>query len=111
MARYVTAYNPTDRPVVIDDEGRTVAGRSWAPVIRQAEEVRGAYERGDLVTVSRPADDDELDPQAVEAFDATDELNEADGPEELAEVAEDTGATPTKAARKAAARTQEAKAR
>lgn len=73
-----TAYNPTDAPVVIDDEGRTLEGLAWGPVRSTAEEVRGALERGTLVLLDTDTDTaGELDPQAREALDATAELEAA----------------------------------
>ena len=111
MARYRAAFNPTDRPVVVDDEGRTLAGRAWGPVVEAAPEVRAARERGELTFVDRPKGDDDLDPAAAAVFDAVDELNAAPDAEAIAEAADEHGAPPTKAARKAAATTEEAKAR
>lgn len=100
MARYRTAYNTLDRPVVVDDDGRVAAGGEWSPVLASHELVKAAVERGDLVFVDEPTGGAEG--QAGEAFAATTALNDADTPEELATVAEDVGATPTPAAKRAA---------
>jgi hypothetical protein len=104
MGRYRTVYNPTDSPVVIDDEGRIAAGREWTPVLASHELVRAAVDRAALVFVDPPKDEEGLNPAALDAFHRTAALNEADGPEELAQVADDTGATPTPAAKRAAAK-------
>lgn len=105
--RYRVAYNTTDRPVPIDDDGRIAPGGEWTPVLAAAEQVRDAIAAGVLVLVDEPDDLDGIHPDARAAIDATAALNEAAGPEELAEVADDVDATPTPAARKAAARARE----
>lgn len=107
MGRYRTAYNPTDVPVVIDDDGRVAAGREWSPVLASHELVKAAVERGGLVFVDEPKDG--ADGQAGDAFAATNALNDADTPEELAEVAQDVGATPTPAAKRAAEKADKAR--
>jgi hypothetical protein len=114
--RYRTVYNVTDRPVPIDDDGRIAAGGEWTPVLASHPLVRSAVDLGVLVFVTPPdtTGDDvrkALNPAALAAFDEVERLNTADGPEELAELADELDATPTPAARKAAARAQEAKAR
>lgn len=107
MARYRTAYNTTDRPVVIDDDGRIAAGGEWTPVLASHDLVRAAVDRGDLVFVDDPGGDEKGHPDAVAAFAAVEALNAAAGPEELAEVADNLDATPTPAAKRAAARSEE----
>lgn len=118
MARYRTVYNTLDRPVGIDDDGRTIGGGEYGTVLttgKAGEQADAAIDRGDLVVVERPAGDGPVNPDALAAFDATDALNAADTPEAIAEVADDVDATPTAAAKRAAAKraaeTQEAQAR
>jgi hypothetical protein len=45
----VDAYNTTDRPVVIDADGRTVGGREHATVDDRNDEITAAVDRGHLV--------------------------------------------------------------
>lgn len=49
----VPAYNPTDRPVVLDAEGHTLGGREHADVDDRTDEVKAAVDRGHLI-VSEP---------------------------------------------------------
>jgi hypothetical protein len=103
MARYKTAFNTLDVPVVVDDEGRSIPGRGWAPVLTSVDQVRAAVDQGFLVYVTADGDSADIDADAREALAATDALNAADTPEEIADAAETTGATPTKAARRSRA--------
>lgn len=105
---YTTAFNPGDTPVPIDDEGRTLAGGEWGPVLTTTDQVKSAFDAGRLRKVTAPPKGADVDPRAAAAFAATDELEKArkKGPDELADVAAETAATPTRAAAKAAA-TQE----
>lgn len=48
---FVTVYNPLDRPVVIDEEGRTIGGGTWAIALTTAEPVRAGLEAGTLLEV------------------------------------------------------------
>lgn len=43
------AYNTSPGPVVIDAQGHTIAGRSWANVHDDTAEVRHAFTLGQLV--------------------------------------------------------------
>ena len=114
MARYRTVYNTLDRPVALDDDGRTIGGGEYGSALttgKAGEVADAAIDRGDLVVVTRPKGDD-LNDDARAAFDATDALNAAPDDEALAEVAEQVDATPTAAAKRAAAKqAQEDKAR
>ena len=107
---YVTAYNTTDRPVLIDDEGRTLGGGEWGPVLTTEEPARMALDAGTLVKVAEPKNLDDVTPEARSAFERTSELEEARKSGDtgaIAEAAEQAAATPTKGARRAAARSEE----
>lgn len=101
---YITVFNPTDQPVVVDDEGRTVAGHSWSPALSTADEVKTALDDGRLVKVSANPATKDLDEDAKQALEATAELESArkKSPQETAKVAEEVGATKTSRARAAA---------
>lgn len=43
------AYNPTDRPVVIDDDGHTLGGREWGAADPDTDRVRALVDAGELV--------------------------------------------------------------
>lgn len=107
---YVTAYNPGDSPVVVDDDGRTVGGREWSPVLTTEDRVKEAFADGRLVKVNPPEGDDTLTPEARTAFEATEELErvrrEAE-PAQVADAAADVGATPTRSARRAQQKAEE----
>jgi hypothetical protein len=57
---YRPAYNVLDRPVVVDDEGRTLGGGEWGVVESTSDAGRGALARGDVVLV-----DDDLDTEGT----------------------------------------------
>lgn len=101
---YITVFNTTDRPVPIDDEGRSLPGGEWGPVLTTADQVQAALDAGHLVKVDTPAKDANVNPAAAAAFAATAELEKArkKGPDELADVAAVQAATPTRAAARAA---------
>jgi hypothetical protein len=54
---YRLGFNPTAGPVVIDAEGRTLAGGEWGPVDSTAAEVRSAAETGALILQDEPGDE------------------------------------------------------
>lgn len=56
--RYRSAYNATDRPVVVDDEGHIIAGGEWGVADAASEASRSAEGRNELVYL---ADDDLAD--------------------------------------------------
>lgn len=43
------AFNPTDGPVVVDSEGRTVDGHGWGDVDSTDDAVKGAVDDGRLL--------------------------------------------------------------
>lgn len=49
-----TAFNPTEGPVVIDDEGRTLPGLTHGPVDPSCDAVTEALAGGRLVLVDTP---------------------------------------------------------
>lgn len=51
---YRLAFNPTDSPVLIDAEGRSIAGQSWAAVEQDTPEVTEAAAAGRLVWPETP---------------------------------------------------------
>lgn len=69
-----TAYNSTDRPVVIDDEGRIIAGRDYGTVDDSKEEVKEALALDYLILVEVGTGAD-INPAAAEAARRTTELN------------------------------------
>lgn len=101
---YICVFNPTAQPVVLDDEGRSVAGGTWAPALSSTDQVRGALDGGLLVKVAAPAKGADVNPEAAEAFRLTTELEAArkKGPDQLADTADTVGATKTRAAARAA---------
>lgn len=101
---YITAFNTTDRPVVIDGDGRTLPGQSWGPVLTTADPVKVALDSGALVKVTADVKADDLNPEAREALEATARLEKArkKGPDEAAKVADEVGASMTKSAARAA---------
>jgi hypothetical protein len=56
-------YNPTDSPVVIDGEGRTIAGREWGWA--DSKDVGDALDSGRLVKVDKPGKDASKQAQAA----------------------------------------------
>ena len=82
--RYRVAYNTTDGPIAVDEDGRQAQGRTWAAVDTRAPELDAPIARGALVYVDEPAPSDDpdkqprLDPAAVIAFEQARQLNELD---------------------------------
>ena len=101
---YKTAYNTTDTPLVVDDDGRVLPARSFGTVQSTAEQVKSAVERGEVVFHDRPSKNVAISPEAKAAFDETDRVADRaakfDGFERdaLAVLAGAEGDTPTKAA-------------
>lgn len=107
---YAAAYNPTDSPVVIDGEGRTLGGRAWGPVETTEDAVKAALSDGRLVKAARPARGADVNPDAATVFDDVDALEQArkaGDPVAEAEVAAEADATPSKRARSRARSTEE----
>jgi hypothetical protein len=48
------AFNPTDTPVLIDDDGRSLAGGEWATVDDTAQPVLDAIDLGRLTWPAEP---------------------------------------------------------
>lgn len=67
------AHNRTDRPVLIDAEGRQLGGREWGAVDDSADEVIAAVDAGELVLYDKPFEAD-ANPDAVAAEKAAAEL-------------------------------------
>lgn len=63
-------YNPADRPVVIDDEGRTIPGRDWGEVDLSSELVSRHLAEDRLVQVDdqpEPAPEARPEPKSESA--------------------------------------------
>lgn len=71
---YKTAFNTTDSPVVIDDEGHVLGGNEWGTVETTDDAVKAALDSGDLVLVDATSDAPDLDNRARDAIVKTEEL-------------------------------------
>ena len=71
---YKTAFNTTDSPVVIDDEGHILGGHEWGTVETTADAVKSGLDSGRLVLVDATSDSGDLDPRARDALQRTEEL-------------------------------------
>lgn len=76
---YRTAGNPTDRPQPAGDDGQTIGGGEFGPVVAAAAAVVIAIGDERLRWADRPddVDTDTVRPDALEAWDATDAANAA----------------------------------
>lgn len=72
---YVTAYNPTDGPVTVDDLGRSIGGHSWGPA-RRSNHLDYLANTGSLVVVTQ-LDEHSAGDDARLAARTVDELNAA----------------------------------
>lgn len=72
MSGYVPVCNVTDRPVVIDGEGRTLGGGEWGAALKSTDQAKGALERSELVEL----DGDAGTPEAKAAVDLARILNQ-----------------------------------
>lgn len=75
---YVTVFNASDTPVLLDEDGRSVGGGEWATADPDDAVTAAALEAGDLVEVETPDEDvDERyqNPQAMETFKQTKDRN------------------------------------
>lgn len=66
-----TAFNTTDRPLVVDDEGRVVPGLDWGTVSTTNDRVTSLLDQGLLVLVDEPKGGVDADSPAADAFDRT----------------------------------------
>ena len=71
---FSVVYNPSPGPVVVDHDGRTVAGHSWGPAATEHPVAAGSVESGRLVPVT-DRDGDQLAPGYTAARDAAANLN------------------------------------
>src|SRR3954466_12002352 len=67
---FVTAYNTTPGPLVIDQAGRTLGGYEWGTVRADRAPARALLESGQLVKVE-PRNDPGVNPDAALAFTET----------------------------------------
>lgn len=66
-----TAYNPTDGPMVVDEEGRVIGGRDWGTVNTTDPVAKVLLDDDSILLVDRS---DDMNPDATAAFDRTDEV-------------------------------------
>lgn len=92
-ARFVTVGNSTDSPLVIDRAGRTVPAHGFGTADLEQTAPRQLIDAGHLVVIDDPreggAKDDEVNPEALAAFAATDARNSGDSPAEVAQAQTD----------------------
>lgn len=72
---FQTVYNSTDRPVLIDAEGRTIEGRGWGSVDDSKPEVKEALKNESLVIVDDIGAGPGVNPRAAAAVAQTKALN------------------------------------
>jgi hypothetical protein len=71
---YVTVFNPSDSPVLLDEQGRSVGGGEWSPAETTDSVTKAALDSGGLLKVEAPEGDfdrNRQSPQAIEAFERT----------------------------------------
>ena len=73
---YRTVFNTTDSAVVVDPEGRQVAGRSWGTAETVEQEFKDGVKRGDLIVIEEPDSLDDVNPEAAAAFKHTAEVTD-----------------------------------
>lgn len=95
----VPAHNPLDVPVVIDEEGRQLAGGAWA-LVPDTDEVRDAEAAQRLVLFPGGLPDD-ADPAILEAVYGSTDASPADPDDELDGDLEPSPSPSTAAAKKA----------
>lgn len=71
---FKTAYNPNETPVVVDDLGHVIPGLDWGTVETTANPAKDALDAGLLVLVERPGRNANVEPDAAEAFDRTENV-------------------------------------
>jgi hypothetical protein len=74
---HVVGYNTTDRPVLLDAEGRSLGGGEFGAVDTTSDEVKAAVDRGDLQLLRNLKDDGELEAVAAAALAEVNELEAA----------------------------------
>lgn len=97
---YVTVFNPSDSPVLLDEEGRSVGGGEWATAETTDDVTKAALADGRLVKVDAPESDPDrryFNAQALGTFEQTarygersDTLSEKDKPQ-LVKIARSQG--------------------
>lgn len=72
-AAYVTAYNTTDSPLVVDADGAQIGGGEWGTVDTRDPEVRALIDAGTLTVVEErePDGETEMNASARAAFKRT----------------------------------------
>lgn len=71
----VTVFNTTDRPVMLDDEGREVGGHDWGTADTTQQPAKDALGSGSIVKADIPSGGD-VNPLAREAADRTARLTD-----------------------------------
>jgi hypothetical protein len=99
---HVVGFNTTDRPVLIDAEGRSLGGGEPGAVDTTSDEVKAAVERGDLQLLRNLKDHGELDPAVAAALAEVEELEaarKAAQPDEPPDASTSTSAEPATSGR------------
>jgi hypothetical protein len=79
--QFVTVYNRSDRPALLDAEGHTLGGGEYGTARENDPAVQLAFDTGSLGVVEDPGGDlSGLLPEAVAAFEATRAANAASAP-------------------------------
>lgn len=78
MTELATVQNLSDGPVLIDPEGHSLGAGESGPVAIRTEHVRSLVRAGLIAVVDRPAEGTRVDPSTAAAFQATDELRQAE---------------------------------
>lgn len=68
--QYVTVYNPSDSPVVVDEEGRVIGGQSWGTLDR-SDPIAKRLLKDNLVSEVSEREGSDVVTAAVEAFERT----------------------------------------
>jgi hypothetical protein len=69
------AFNGTDQPLVIDDDGRTLGGNEWGAVDADTDRVKTHVEAGSLIVVDPESISEAANPDAVAAKAHADRAN------------------------------------
>lgn len=75
-ASFVAGYNPTDVPVVVDHQGRTLGGGEWGPVRASTAVIRDLVGAGRLVLHPDLSPVDDTNPSAAAAVEVAAALHE-----------------------------------
>lgn len=73
---YRAAYNVLDRPVPVDDEGRTLEGGGWGTIDATSEAGKAAIDQGNVVLVDLDTDAPGLNLDALRAVNEAGRLEE-----------------------------------